>query len=151
MSERSPDGARPGLKLWIERDGALLMSGFRVELLRRIGQAGSLAGAASSMGLSYRRAWGKLRELEQNLDTTLVESTVGGAGGGRSRLTAAATDLVAAYDAFSSGTVQSADSLFERYLRGLPGMGGAAATSGQRGQQVKVVADDTRGAPGDKL
>jgi molybdate transport system regulatory protein len=90
----------PRIKLWVEQDGLLVLSDYRVQLLRHIAETGSLAEAAGRMGLSYRRAWGKVREIEQNLGVTLVHSEAGGAGGGGSRLTAQGARLLALYDRF---------------------------------------------------
>jgi len=90
----------PRIKLWVEKDGQLVLSDYRVQLLRHIAETGSLAEAAQRMGLSYRRAWGKVREIERNLGRRLVESEVGGPGGGGSRLTRDGERLVALYQRF---------------------------------------------------
>ena len=90
----------PRIKLWVEKDGRLVLSDYRVQLLRAVGETGSLAEAAQRMGLSYRRAWGKVREIERNLGVTLVQSEAGGAGGGGSRLTPEGERLVALYQRF---------------------------------------------------
>lgn len=90
----------PRIKLWVEKDGRLVLSDYRVQLLRHVAETGSLAEAAQRMGLSYRRAWGKIRDIERNLGATLVESEVGGAGGGCSRLTPDGERLVALYQRF---------------------------------------------------
>ena len=87
----------PRLKLWVEKDGLLVLSDYRVELLRQVATTGSLAEAAQRMGLSYRRAWGKIREIERNLGLTLVHSEAGGAGGGSSSLTPDGERLVRLY------------------------------------------------------
>ena len=98
---RRPRGERydlePRIKLWVERDGLLVFSDYRAQLLRHIDETGSLAEAAERMGLSYRRAWGKVREIEKNLGVKLVESEAGGAGGGGSRLTRQGERLLALY------------------------------------------------------
>ncbi len=90
----------PRIKLWVEKDGSLVLSDYRVRLLRCVAETGSLAEAAQRMGLSYRRAWGKGREIERNLGLSLVESEVGGVGGGGSRLTKDGERLVAIYQRF---------------------------------------------------
>ena len=90
----------PRIKLWVEKDGLLVLSDYRVQLLRHVAETGSLAEAAQRMGLSYRRAWGKIREIERNLGVTLVQSEVGGAGGGGSHLTRQGERLVALYQRF---------------------------------------------------
>lgn len=84
----------PHAKLWLEKDGRIVLSEYRVRLLQLIEDTGSLTDAAAEMGLSYRRAWGKVREIEQNLGLKLVESAAGGAGGGGSRLTPAGARLI---------------------------------------------------------
>jgi molybdate transport system regulatory protein len=90
----------PRFKLWLEQDGVLVMSEYRAELLRQVAETGSLAEAAQRMGLSYRRAWGKIREIERNLGVVLVQSEAGGAGGGSSRLTPEGERLLALYQRF---------------------------------------------------
>jgi molybdate transport system regulatory protein len=90
----------PRSKVWIEKDGKLALSDYRVRLLRLIDETGSLSDAAAAMDLSYRRAWGKLKEIEQNLGVKLVDTAVGGAGGGGSRLTAAGRRMVERYERF---------------------------------------------------
>jgi molybdate transport system regulatory protein len=90
----------PRQKLWLEAEGRLVMSDYRVRLLRLVAESGSLATAATELGLSYRRAWGKIKELEQNLGFSLVESSVGGAGGGHTSLTSEGVAFVAAYQRF---------------------------------------------------
>ena len=90
----------PRIKLWVEKDGQLVLSDFRVQLLRYVAELGSLAEAAERMGLSYRRAWGKVREIERNLGLSLVESEAGGVGGGGSKLTSDGDRLVAIYERF---------------------------------------------------
>ena len=68
----------PKLKLWVEKDGLLVFSEYRAKLLDHIAKTGSIRGGAERMGLSYRRAWGKIKEIERNLGVRLVESEAGG-------------------------------------------------------------------------
>jgi molybdate transport system regulatory protein len=91
----------PRAKLWLEKDGRIVLSEYRVRLLQLIEDTGSLTDAAAEMGLSYRRAWGKVREIEQNIGLKLVESAAGGAGGGGSRLTPAGRRLVERFGRYS--------------------------------------------------
>lgn len=107
----------PRSKLWLERDGKIVLSGYRVRLLRLIDETGSLAEAAVQMQLSYRRAWGKLKEIEANLGLRLVESAAGGAGGGGSTLTPEGRRLVERYDAFRAASEQA---IAREYARAFP-------------------------------
>ncbi len=104
----------PRGKLWIEKDGKLALSDYRVRLLRLIDETGSLSDAAAAMQLSYRRAWGKLREIEQNLGVKLVETSVGGSGGGGSRLTAEGRRMVERYERFRIAAEQDLGRSFAR-------------------------------------
>ncbi len=96
----------PRVKIWLESEGRIAFSTYRLRLLDLIAEHGSLSEAAEAMGLSYRRAWGKVRELEANLGDRLVESDVGGAGGGHSCLTPAGRALVERYRAFLAAAEQ---------------------------------------------
>ena len=92
----------PKVKLWVEEGGLLVLSDYRVQLLQHVADTGSLAQAAERMGLSYRRAWGKIKEIERNLGVRLVQSEVGGVGGGRTRLTPTGERLLAQYRRFQT-------------------------------------------------
>ena len=94
----------PRAKLWIEQDGRLVLSDYRVRLLEHIDDTGSLSEAAARMQLSYRRAWGKVKEIEQNLGIKLVESAAGGPGGGGSHLTTEGKRLITLYREFRENT-----------------------------------------------
>ena len=88
---------QPRIKIWLESRGRAVIGDGRVELLQAIGATGSLAGAAHRTGLSYRRAWGKVREMERNFGAPLVHSEKGGSARGSTRLTSEAEALVARY------------------------------------------------------
>ena len=105
---------QPRCKIWIETDTGLVMSDFRVDLLVAVEETGSLSGAAERLGLSYRRAWGKVRELENNLGVRLVESVAGGSRGGGSRLTADGAILVERYREFATNARGAIADAFDR-------------------------------------
>jgi molybdate transport system regulatory protein len=54
----------------------------KAELLERIAETGSIRAAALAMGMSYRRAWMLLAELERMFGATVLERRTGGAKGG---------------------------------------------------------------------
>lgn len=98
---------QPRVKLWLEQDGRIVMSDYRLRLLRLVAETGSLAEAAHRMQLSYRRAWGKIKELEQNLQLPLVQSAVGGAGGGHTTITPEGRALLLRYADFQERAEQA--------------------------------------------
>ena len=62
------------------------------------------------------RAWGKVKELEANIGAPLVQSEVGGAGGGHTTLTPEAVALVAAYHRFHIRVTEFVDLAFAEEL-----------------------------------
>ncbi len=91
---------RPQLSVTVEHGGRVVFGDTEVRLLQAIAHFGKLTDVASSLGLSYRSIWGKIREVEARLGTKLVQSTVGGARGGSTQLTPAAERLVDLYGRF---------------------------------------------------
>ena len=111
----------PRVKLWLERDGRIVMSDYRLRLLRFVEETGSLAEVAEWMGLSYRRAWGKIKELERNLDLPLVQSAVGGAGGGHTQITAEGRELLRRYAEFQRRAEEAVQEVYTAVFAGGPG------------------------------
>jgi len=111
----------PRQKLWVERDGRVVMSDYRLRLLELVRETGSLAQAAATMKLSYRRAWGKVKEIEENLGYELVESAVGGAGGGKTELTPAGCELVEAYRRFKERMGEVLERVYAEEISGVSG------------------------------
>jgi molybdate transport system regulatory protein len=68
----------------------------RVEILRLVGEGGSISQAARDAGVSYKAAWQALDTLSNLAGAALVERAVGGAGGGGARLTPAGQRLLQA-------------------------------------------------------
>lgn len=66
-------------------------------LLEAIDNTGSINRAASTAGYSYKGAWLLLETAENLASEPLLESAIGGKGGGGTRLTRAARDLLAAW------------------------------------------------------
>jgi len=91
------------VKVWLEIDGEYIFGDGRAELLRLIGQLGSISKAASTLKMSYRHAWGQIHKLEDRLGENLVGTRTGGKGGGQAYLTEAAEKLLLKYDKFRSG------------------------------------------------
>lgn len=84
-----------------------------VALLEAIDEAGSLNRAAEGLGRSYARAQRRVVELEEAFGP-LVERTRGGSGGGGSRLTDEARDLLARFErmqAAASGIVEAEETV----------------------------------------
>ena len=74
--------AKPIFKIWLETDEGYVFGPGVYSLLRKIGETGTLKGAAEALGMSYRFAWGLLKKAEERLGEPLVESHKGGRSGG---------------------------------------------------------------------
>jgi molybdate transport system regulatory protein len=90
-------------KIWIEREGEVFLSEWRVSLLEAIDASGSLSRAAAEMGVPYRTAWQRVKATETETGLRLIESESGGADGGGSRLTPEGRDLCRRFRRISSG------------------------------------------------
>ncbi len=73
----------------------------RLDILRRIGQVGSISEAARGAGVSYKAAWQAIETLSNLAGQALVEKAVGGSGGGGARLTPAGQRLLQAAELFA--------------------------------------------------
>ena len=69
----------------------------KIDLLEAIVETRSITAAAKSIGMSYRRAWILVDQINACLRQPAVASAKGGERGGGSRLTAVGEDLVARY------------------------------------------------------
>ncbi len=86
------------LKLRILFDHAMFGPG-KAELLSRIAELGSISAAGRQMGMSYKRAWMLVEEMNAAFRDPLVSSARGGAGGGGAQLTAAGEEVLRRYRA----------------------------------------------------
>ncbi len=66
----------------------------RLHILQLVGQHGSISQAAREAGISYKAAWQAIHTLTNLAGTPLVESAVGGSGGGGAQLTPAGERLL---------------------------------------------------------
>jgi molybdate transport system regulatory protein len=71
----------------------------KIALLEAIRQHGSIAAAGRDFGMSYRRAWLLVNELNQMFVTPLVEARGGGRHGGGAELTELGRSVIALYRA----------------------------------------------------
>lgn len=76
-------------------------------LLEGIERTGSLRAASQEMQMAYTKALHLLRHAEETLGFPLTERTIGGKGGGGSRLTAGARDFVEKYKTYRDACYQA--------------------------------------------
>lgn len=61
---------------------------------------GSISETARTLHLSYRNAWGAIRDAEKHLGFRLLDKWSGGSAGGGARLTKSGRELLIRYTAF---------------------------------------------------
>lgn len=69
----------------------------KAELLAQIAAQGSIAAAGRAMGMSYKRAWDLVEEMNALFRAPLVVTERGGAGRGGARVTAEGQAILARY------------------------------------------------------
>jgi molybdate transport system regulatory protein len=89
----------------------------KVRLLEAIARTGSISQAGRELGMSYRRAWLLIDDMNQCFRHTVVRARPGGFQGGGAALTEFGAGLVRDYRAIESAATDAA----KRRLRGLEG------------------------------
>ncbi len=102
----------------------------RLEVLRRVADTGSISQAAREAGISYKAAWQAIDTLTSLSGTVLVESTVGGSGGGGARITPQGLQLLALADELA----RARDAVLARFAGGPALAGGLGLRTSMRNQ-----------------
>jgi molybdate transport repressor ModE-like protein len=94
----------PKYKIWLETsDGKGILGDGKWILLKTIEETGSLKDAIEKLGLSYRKTWNNLQQIEKRFGCPILETTRGGTdGGGNTYLTEEGKKIVRAFDKFHS-------------------------------------------------
>ncbi len=69
------------MHLWLETEKGLFFGLGRMKILKCIHDGQSLKGAAESLGMSYRAAWGKIKKTEEVIGVKLIEKKGGNRAG----------------------------------------------------------------------
>lgn len=84
-------------RFWLTKDGESFLGSGRIELLELIDQTGSINAAAKAMKMSYKAAWERINGMNALADQPLIERLTGGRGGGGTKLTPYARELIATF------------------------------------------------------
>ena len=68
--------------MWLETESGILLGRGRLKLLMAINEYGSINKATKSIGMSYKKAWKLIDQLNENSPSPIVISSTGGKGGG---------------------------------------------------------------------
>ncbi|TDK41208.1 winged helix-turn-helix domain-containing protein [Antarcticimicrobium luteum] len=89
----------PKLRLRVLFGDGRWMGPGKADLLDLIRETGSISAAGRRMGMSYKRAWSLIEELNAMFTAPLVQSARGGARGGGAQLTENGARVLAHYRA----------------------------------------------------
>jgi len=87
-------------RFWFETSKGYVFGPGTYQLLKEIQKTGSLRKAAESLGMSYRHAWGLIKEIEEHTGHKIIESSRGGKGGGESHLTPKGMELIREFEKY---------------------------------------------------
>jgi molybdate transport system regulatory protein len=80
----------------------------KISLLEAIAATGSISEAGRSLGMSYRRAWVLVSEMNDMLSSPVVSTAAGGSKGGGTSLTAVGEAVVTHYRAIEVAAAKAA-------------------------------------------
>jgi molybdate transport system regulatory protein len=114
-------------RIWLEADGRAFGQG-PAALLDLVRTEGSLSRAATSMGMSYNKAWRTLHAAEGRLGFALLKRRTGEERGSGSKLTPEGEELLERYRALEADVERELETLYLRHFASWP------AVEGQHGR-----------------
>lgn len=121
--------ARPLVRPRLYLGGELSLGPGKVDLLRMVGECGSISAAARELGVPYKRAWLLIDSLNRGFPGPVLDTAIGGKAGGGARLTPLGEALVAAYAALEAKLNASAKTELAAIMRLVTDPAGAAPRS----------------------
>lgn len=85
-------------RIWIESEHGVFLGEGRVRLLKAIAETGSLRKAASTLDMSYKKAWNLMDSMNKTAKKPLVITSTGGKGGGGASLTEYGKEVISTFD-----------------------------------------------------
>ena len=86
-------------KIWLDNDQNMgILGEGKIQLLKEVHKSNSLVAAANTLNISYRKAWGDVKNAEKLLEVQLIDRKRGGECGGTSTLTEDAKRIIEAWD-----------------------------------------------------
>ena len=98
----------PTLSLRVDLDGGERIGPGKIALLKAVGETGSISAAGRALGMSYRRAWRLIEELNGCFNKPLVAAQTGGKSGGGAGLTPLGKSVIAHYTAIEAKSHKAA-------------------------------------------
>lgn len=116
-SLRSTDLA-PRIKVWLAWKGGFLMGPNYFHFLEAVEREGTIRGAGTAVGWSYRTCLNRIRRMESVLGVPVLATTRGGREHGGARLTPEARQLVRMFARWRREMHRLSDRSFRKIARG---------------------------------
>lgn len=97
------------LSIRLDLDPAVRVGPGKVRLLEHIAEHGSISAAGRALGMSYRRAWMLVDELNRSFAQPVVEGQIGGRHGGGATVTPFGKRLISCYRAIEREAAKAAE------------------------------------------
>jgi len=111
---------KPKCKLWLTSQTRQSPFGDgKWRLLKAIDQTGSLKAATELLGISYRKAWGDLKNVQTLLGADLIEKHRGGKQGGTPCLTPRGKKGLDPYPNFRSDIDTAMTTAYDKHIKEL--------------------------------
>lgn len=111
-------------KIWLDNDQNVgILGEGKIELLKEIHKSNSLVAAANALNISYRKAWGDIKNAEKLLEVQLIDRKRGGECGGTSTLTSDAVRIIEAWDKLHAKfdkAIEESIVDFKRFIKAKP-------------------------------
>jgi molybdate transport system regulatory protein len=92
----------PKLRLRVELGSGRALGPGKIQLLEAINETGSISEAGRSLGMSYRRAWRLVDDMNDCFPAPVIETQAGGAHGGGTTLSPLGEKLIERYHAIEA-------------------------------------------------
>jgi molybdate transport system regulatory protein len=92
-----PRNRTTGTRLRIVLEPTIALGPGKADLLQAIEQTGSIAAAGRGMGMSYKRAWSLIEEMNADFGASLVHTSKGGKSYGGAELTPTGKKILMLY------------------------------------------------------
>jgi len=89
----------------------------KADLLEAIGECGSISAAGRKLGLSYRKAWLMVDEMNRCFTSPVVETTKGGTRGGGARVSEVGREALKQYRVLQAKARMAVEEDLDRFRR----------------------------------
>ena len=102
-------------RIWVEWNDEILIGEGRLRLLNAIEKEGSISKAAKSIQLSYKKAWRLIDTVNKNAKEIVVQSSIGGKGGGGAKITPYGKKMMHAFEVMNKNCWKFLDEEIKKF------------------------------------